>query len=142
MVCYLLIAMNSPLTRWWSENPLGEYARILRYFATPMGIMMSLVIGFGVDEFLRRKTQKAWFISMGLALVIGCYGARKALLKYPLLWTPEVPQFAKDIADDPVSGAAIVFPQEQAQQKERLATHDYLQASTVGFSNTQARNLL
>ena len=131
--------MNSPFTKWWSENPLGEYARILRYFATPMGIMMSLVIGFGIDEFLKRRPQKEWLISLSFAVLIGCYGARKALLKYPLLWTPDVPQFAKDIAADPTAGAAIVFPQEQAQQKERLATHDYLHPDTISFANTQAR---
>ena len=60
---------------------------------------------------------------------------------YPLLWTPPVPTFAKQMQEDPMEGSAIVYPQELMDKQRRGQTHsgrNYLSTS-LNFSNTQAR---
>ncbi|MEC7984544.1 MAG: hypothetical protein VX278_05240 [Myxococcota bacterium] len=135
---YLSIAMQSPLTDWWTDGPLGSFVQNLRRYAAPMNLMLLLTIGFGLQHILDHKKlplhrNKLLWILTGVLITLS---AKDLLLRYPLLWTPKVPLFAQTITMDSTPGAVIVFPQEKETRKS--TGHQYLRKNTQ-FSNPQIR---
>ena len=140
---YLLIAMDSSFMHFYMRSDFGAFALNTRRYAAVMYVFMMLAMVSGscalYQKFEERK-YSSWIVGISFGIIM-LMNAKNLLLNYPLLWTPPVPTFAKQMQEDPMEGSAIVYPQERMDKQRRGQTHsghNYLSTS-LNFSNTQAR---
>ena len=140
---YLLIAMDSSIMHFYMRSDFGAFALNTRRYAAVMYVFMMLTMvsgSFALYQKFEERKYSSWIIGISFGIVM-LMNSKNLLLQYPLLWTPPVPSFAKQIQEDPMEGSAIIYPQERVDKQRRGQTHsghNYLSTS-LNFSNTQAR---
>jgi hypothetical protein len=117
-VC-LLIAVDSQLVAFWSDNPIGEVVRFPRRAMIGFGVALSVAAGLawsylGSLNLLSRLRQPFTLSGAVFAAYLAWWGAHAGgyTSAYPLTEIPQTPSFASVIADDPEEVAVLLLPFE------------------------------
>ena len=102
-----------------------------------MTLMMLITMAYGLEKWQNRAEVALKPRVLNVAVVVlMAWSSKDLLLRYPLLWTPEVPEIARAINEDPNPGQVLVYPQEE--DAIRAVSHFHLRSNT-SFSNPQIR---
>ena len=119
---------------FYMRSDFGAFALNTRRYAAVMYVFMMLTMVSGscalYQKFEERK-YSSWIVGISFGIIM-LMNAKNLLLNYPLLWTPPVPTFAKQMQEDSMEGSAIVYPQERMDKQRRGQTHsghNYLSTS-------------